>query len=389
MPNMIQRTIRLPIVRPQDAEWKELRTVAQLAARFGNLALSDQYTALANGLSAEHLNAVKNAAFKRMNDELSSYVRDAMMQNRVKGFWRRAKTNVLRGRERVACFSETGALTIRADEHGPGVLFEREGEHYVLACRLRPIEIRDEKRKLVGRREPLRLVVWHDAPGARKDWYLRDALAAIWSRTWKVGAVTFRLNPQRRTLEALVSYSFPAAAAQLEGIGATLSDWNPETNEVWLRFDGNERSVNYADRLARMVEFKAKHEEITHRLRRKMGNGKGGRRRYKLRLARIGNFAQWARDRMHELSADIVTKLRNAGVAELRLGVLGEGDLPWYTLRQQLAYKCEQAGIRIVEPADDPATLREKKAKVAKQAKRIKRAKVGLQAAREIIDDVA
>ena len=40
-----QRTVRLPLVRPDDATWRQLRALASEAARFGNRALADMYRA--------------------------------------------------------------------------------------------------------------------------------------------------------------------------------------------------------------------------------------------------------------------------------------------------------------------------------------------------------
>lgn len=384
----LQRTVRVPLAQPDDETWRRLRTFAAKAAQFGNHMLADLYVAHVNGVTGDALKAVRRTAYARMNEELSSWVRGAMTQNRVRGVWRRMGRNVLAGRARLACFSADRALTIEADQgSNPGALYERDGEDYVLVCRFAPVEMRDEAGKLVGRREPIRLRLAHNRGAARRDAYLREAVEAIWSGAWSPGTLTIRFDMEEHTVDAVLSYSMPGAAAGGDGMGATLGPFKPETGELWLRFDrAGVPAVNFAHRIHHMQTRKATHAGTVHRLRRKMGGEKGGRRRYRKRLEEIKDFGTWAHGRMHELSSNIVKRLRADGVSELRVAALGEGDLPWYTLKQQLAYKCEAAGIRIAVPdAAQEATHRAEKATQAKVARRLRKVRTGLAAARELL----
>lgn len=385
---MRQRTIRLPLERPDDETWKLMRAVACKAARFGNLALADMYAAKVSGAKGKVLKQVTNEAFKRSNDELSGWVRGAMMQNRVRGYWRRSGRDVLAGRERLACFSADRALTISADQRGnKGALYEWDGDVPVLVCRFEPVQIRDDDGVYQGKREPTVLRVAIDSPGVRKDRYIREAIEMIWSGAWLPGTITFRFDRRRRKIDALVSCSMPDVPKTDTERGATLGPYKPETGELWLRFDDDYGAAkNYAHRIHRMLHHKEHHMGIVRRLRRRMGRDNGRRQVYRRKLRELGDYADWARDRMHELSAEVVQACRHHGVSELRVAGLGEDDLPWHALAEQLAYKCDDGGIEITTPdAGQDATYRAKKAEISKRAKTLKRAKDGLAAAKELV----
>lgn len=384
----VSRTVRVPLVRPDDETWEHLRAIACKAARFGNLALADTYAALVNGISGEGLKKIQRAAFKRMNDELSGWVRGAMTQNRVKPYWTRSGKDVLAGRERLACFSGDRALIISADQRSnPGALYEWDGEDPILVCRFEPVQIRDEDGQFLGNRDPTVLKVAINSTAAKKDWHIREAIESIWAGSWLPGTVTIRFNRRKRKVDAVISYTRPAPPELGDGTGASLGPFIPETGELWLRFDEEGiRPLNFAHRINHMRQIKENHEGLTHRLRRKMGRAKGRRQVYRRKLEEIGNYSTWARGRMHELSREIVKALQVRGAVSLRVQQLGEGDLPWHTLKSDLKYKCEDAGIRIEIPdVKQDATARAKKAEIQKRTRRLKKAKTGVAATRELI----
>ena len=384
MPDTVSRTVRLPLKRPDDETWHTLRKTALQAARFGNGMLAAQYAAMRANLPKELRKQLDAAVWAEANDTLSGWVRGAVAQ-RVRGYWRRSAKDVLAGRERVACFSGDRALAITADlTNNRGVLYEREGEHFVLRCRFEPVKIPGG-----GKREPIDLIVDLDSPGARNDWHIREAVESIWSGAWSPGVVTIRFDRRRRKLDALVSYSRPASPMQQGGEGATLGPYNPETGELWLRFD-NDRSaaINFADRVHRMLAMKEHYHGLTRRLRRSMGRGKGRRQAYRRKLEEMGSFSKWSKGVLHQWSRDVVAACAKHGVTELRVESLGVGDLPWHELGQQIAYKARDAGIEIAVPAVvQDATHRAKKAELAKRTRRLKKAKDGLDATRELLGD--
>lgn len=384
----MQRTVRLPIQRPDDATWKLLRAVACKAARFGNLALADLYVAVVHGKQGDAFRAIQNAAYRRMNDELSGWVRGAMIQTRVRGYWRRAHKDVLAGRERLACFSADRSLVIAADQsNNLGALYDRDGESFVLSCRFEPVEIRDEDGKLAGRREPVRLVIDLNSPGARKDAFIREAVEAIWSGTWKPGTVTLRFDRMRHKLDALVSCAKPAVPFVEGAVGATLGPFIPETGELWLRYDDESRPLNFAGRINHMRSMKRDHDGIRARYgRRCFGSGRKRRQVYRRKLRNLGSFQTWSQGKMHQLSREIIAALQSQGVTTLRVLGLGVEDLPWHELGGQLKYKCEEAGIRCEMPSvKQDATYRAEKAELSKRTRRAKKAAADLEAARELL----
>lgn len=351
--------------------------------------MRDLYVSVVHGKQADAFRAVQNAAYRRMNDELSGWVRGAMIQTRVRGYWRRAHKDVLAGRERLACFSADRSLVLAADQsNNLGALYERDGESFILSCRFEPVEIRDEDGKLTGRREPVRLVIDLGSPGARKDQYIREAAEAIWSGTWKPGTITIRFDRMRHKLDALISCAKPSVPVADGVVGATLGPFVPETGELWLRYDDEQgRPLNFAGRINQMRQMKLDHEGISARYQRRcFGSGRKRRQVYRRKLRRLGSFQTWSHGKMHQLSHEIVAALRLQGVTTLRVLGLGVEDLPWHELASQLSYKCEEVGIRCELPsAKQDATYRAERAEVAKRSRRAKKAAGDLAAARELL----
>ena len=379
------RTVRVPVERPSEDVWSRLTDLAGAQARFANKALALQYAALSARMPKDMMKAVNAAVYGEDATTLSGWARNASLR-RIKGYWKRKGKLVLAGYERLACFSASASLTLQCDEHNQGALFEREGDSFLIRCRFEPVYVEDDSGRRVGKRDPITLTVGLDSPGARKDWHIREAVEALWSGAWGPGTLTLRLDRRRRKVDALISYSRPATPRVVAGNGATLGPYEPESGQVWLRFDDVAPPLEYSHYVRRMIEMSEHYAGIRKRLSNQRGRGPRRLQVYRRKLAATPTFAGWADDFVHRWSREIVTALAARGVKELRIGNLGVGDLPWHALRQRLAYKCEDAGIAVVDAAaEQDATYRAVKADVAKRTRRISRARKGVSATKELL----
>ncbi len=380
------RVVRVPIERPDDETWKRLRALACQAARFGNRMLAGQYIARMSRFPEGLRKQLDATLWADSNDELSGWVRGAMQQ-KCKAQWTRSGKDILAGRARLACFSADRALSISADlTNNRGVLYERDGESFVLACRFEPVEIRDDTGKLAGRREPIRLTADLKSNGARKDAFIREALELVWSGSTPPGVVTLRFDRQRRKLTALISYSRPAVDAGDEPRSAVLGPVD-ERGHLFLRVDNGE-TVDFSDPVRILREKKEHFAGLVQRLRH--GAGRKGRKgryyQYRRKLEEVGSFAEWSDGVIHQLSRAVITKCRDHHVGRLAVDDSNGGDLPWDRLKQRLQYKAEDMGIVFGAPLLTDATVRARAAEVRKRSNTIRKARVGIAAARELID---
>lgn len=385
----VKRTVQLPIEYPGDDVWKELRAVAAEAARFGNLVLGGQYLAksgfvadvlaeLGIEVDGKEINrASENVLYKQANGSLSGWVRNAMKQGRCRAYWQRNGKLVLRGSERLACYSADRALSIQADQRSnQGALYEWDGESPVLVCRFRPARTH----------EPIRLTVALNSTRARKDAYITDAIGAIWSGDWIPGTIHFRFDRRRRKLSALIAYSYevPEPAGGPEAVLGPLT----EDRQIWLRVGDDGPAIDFSDRLRVIDQRKEHHAGIVDRLRRKAGRrGRSGRyHKHRRKLDAVQSFGDWSYAHIHEWSAHIVAWCVDRDVGVLIVDGIDDGEWPAHDLRQKLKYKCEDAGIEYRESAEDePAWLRARQREVRKQAQILKRAKEGHKAVRRLV----
>lgn len=388
MTDHVIRSIQLPIERVDDDTWKLLRAIAAQTARYGNRMLAGQYV-MRSGVFDEMLElfGVEDKAERRKlrtafqsrlrrdeNDEIGCEVR-AAMERRCQATWQRSGKLILRGSERLACYSADRALSIRATGHRGGVNFVWDGDTPCLDCKLQPQSTHD----------PVRLRVALESTRARKDWYIRSAVQAIWGGDWRPGQVTIRFDRMRKKLDVKVSVRVPREQAE-EGEAIKTAALGPldEYGQLRLRFDGGSTSPPFPQ-VEQMRRMKDHMDGIKKRIQRTIGRGKGRRRTKRDLLARQ-SFEQWAAGPVHQLSRAIIDMCRKVGVATLVVTDFSDGDLPWSTLKFQLAYKGEEVGIHVVETEEStPAMVRAKKRRLQKEAQKARRAKEGLQAVREFM----
>lgn len=266
----VQRTVQLPIEYPGDEVWAELRNLACEAAKYGNRVLAGQYSqkvgligdVLAElGVEAtpgEVSGAVERVTYRYANDSLSGWTRNAMKQDRAKGYWSRSGKTVVRGTERLACYSADRALSICADQrNNRGALYEWDGEDPVLACRFRPAREFD----------PIRLTVALNSTRARKDRHIRERIDRIWSGEWTPGVIHFRFDRRRRKLFALISHTMEVPDADGEGPTAVLGPLT-EDGQLWCRVGDRGDESDWSDRIRVLREKKEHFAEMVDRLRR-------------------------------------------------------------------------------------------------------------------------
>lgn len=379
----IIRTVRMPLERPDDETWKRLRGLACEAAEFGNSMLAGQYVQRMAGLKDAERTRINALLWANRKDSLGSCVRGAM-ETKCKSYWSRSGKNVLAGRERLACFSGDRALAIKADQtSNKGVLYERDGEDYVLACRFEPVTFVAED-GTSGKREPIRLKVDRRSASARKDQHIGEALEYIWSGTWEPAMVTIRFDRIQHTIDAMVTYKRPLDEAPAGERSATLGPLD-EHGRIWLRCDDGS-SLDCSGWLRQIRDKKLHFAGQTRRILRQAGSAGRKGKRYEARraLSAIGTFDEWAEGPLNQWVAAVVRKCKEAGSGTLIVDGIDDGDWPAYRLRWKLQTKGEDNGIAIVDPGKaTPSHVRAKAAKVRKQAQKIARAKEGLEAIRQ------
>jgi hypothetical protein len=313
---------------------------------------------------------LRSRLYADQNDTLGSRVRSAM-ERKCKWYWQRSKKLVLRGTERLACFSADRALAIRATGFDDGVKFEWDEDTPVLACHLGPHP-----------EPPIRLRVAMESSGARKDLYIRSAVAAIWGRKWTPGIVTIRFDRMRRKIDVMVAVTLPTEETEARENTAVLGPMD-EHGQLWMRTDDG-KNYDFSDRVRHMAHQKEHFQGIQRRIRATAGHGPK-RRRVKRDLLARQSFQDWVEGPLHQLSAAVIAACVESGVGRLTVMGLSDGDLPWAGLMFQLKYKGEDAGIEVsdVEEAA-PSHVRAKARKVRKDGQKLKRAKEGVKAIREV-----
>jgi hypothetical protein len=296
------------------------------------------------------------------------------MERKCQGVWQRAGQLILRGTERLARYSADRALAIRATGHSGGVNFGWDGDTPVLDCKIQPS----------GTPDPVRLRVALESSGARKDWYIRSAVAAIWGKRWTPGMVTIRFDRMRHTVDAQVSVRIPPDSEVEAGEGHAVLGPLDEHGQLWLRTDAGD-NYDFSDSVYRMGHQKQHFQGIQKRIRATAGHGPK-RRRVKRDLLAKQSFQDWVQGPLHQLSAAIIGACQKSGVGLLTVMGLSDGDIPWHELVHQLGYKGQDAGVEVTDiEATTPAHVRARARKVRKRGQVLKRAKEGLSAIQEAV----
>lgn len=265
------------------------------------------------------------------------------------------------------------------------MLYERDGEGFVLACRFEPVTfVAEDGTK--GKREPIRLRVDLRSKAARSDQYLREALEMIWSGTWTPRVVTIRFDRTQHTIDAMVSVTKLVEEAPPGERTATLGPLD-EDGRIWLRCDNGD-SLDCAGWLRQIREKKKHFAGQTQRLLRQAGRVGHKGRRYKARrkLDGMKSFEEWSEGPLNQWVAAVVKKCAGAGVGFLIVDGIDDGEWPAHRLKWKLQTRCADNSIEVVDPGKAaPSHVRAKAAKVRKQAQKLARAKEGLEAVQRVL----
>jgi hypothetical protein len=368
----VSRVLRVQLRDLTDVQWRELRELAGEAARFCNLILADQY-AQAWGYAPP-----TESAFVRAKGRLSGDVRVAL-QREAWTAWRRHRARIMAGTQRLALFEADRALVCR-------------GEHLHHGHRQRHAQIRFD-----GETYSLSLCLRAQTAGGRQEFALwwkptvSEMVTAVLDQLASGGRllkVTLRFERPGRKVFALLTYERVIPAMRPGELAATLGPLEPD-GSLWLRMtiDGRAQTVNYTDRVSRLLSMKAHFAGLHARLKRRMRrSGPGWRQDYRRALVRAGSFSAWAHGFLQQWSAEVIATCRRQGVGHLSLGPIEHQDLPMAAWREMLTYKCQEAGM-IVERFDPatPETARAVDRVVQKEGKRIAARRKALAVLRDAI----
>ncbi len=312
---VLHRTCRLPLVPMASEQWSQVRRIAFLCANFGNHLLTESY-AKAKGLNGLH-------PYIDYRDLLSAAVRDAVSRECV-GVWRRMGRRILRGEQTLARFAADRALVVREN----GVVLERNADgQLALRVRLQP-QSQGPATVFAIRTEVL-----------RRDRWLGDIVEKLEAGTYRLTKLTFAFQRPGRKVTAIVSFVRPAASSSH---GCKEAAFEYSNGHCRLYCDGT--AISFDDAVHRMSVMKQHFAGIHSRLRKDLGK-KGRMRVLRRAFLKAGNFDDWARGPLHQLSHHIVEWCRRNDVGVIRWTVDQTGDLPWARLAGFVQYKAEEAGI--------------------------------------------
>ena len=355
------KTVRVMTVRlaPTEEQWKFLRQRASQAAAYRNRFMQAQLAdALKWGLPQA---ATKDKLTKHIRaterGDLSSSVYSAC-ETEVKKDWTRGGRKIMAGAP-MPQYASKDALGFATITGRAGVvLVEREDLTYDAQLMVSGAHVEGG--------------CWMTVPlhrGTKRDEHRLPMLHDM--AMGKVGItmarVVFKLHAGKTLLQ--LTYSLDKTLPPMGERHATLSQL--DNGRLVVRTDAG-HVVDYTSRVHHLRQLKENWDAITRRWRSQIGKRRGA-----ARLARRKNAQLGLRDaqntHLHQWSREIVTWLQTQGVGTFSMALPG-GDWAAHQLAEYLAYKCEEAGIAMVEPAlDDASTARAVKAAEARQRRRAKK----------------
>lgn len=353
---VVSRVVRVPLERPDDADWRDLVALAREGAQLAN-GLIAAWWAEAHGWTRKEDQPSAIVSFKgRLSGD--AYV---AIQGEAQGVWRRLKARVMRRDQRLPAFASDRSLVVRGRYSGGagGVRIVPHNDSFVLRLLLKGREHGSWQE----------FSVW--APAIRKDRYLSTRLTRMASGHYRCSKVTLQIDQRHRKLYALCAIDQPVPPPRSSERTATLI-LEPD-GSLLLR---SHRQTRDFTREAWEIRSKKEHYEgIVRRFRRSVGRGPRWRQIYKRNLP--PTYEQWSIGKLHQLSAEMVNWLVREQVSRLTIRPLGDGDWPAHRLESMLRYKCEQQGIAVdVEAkATDPDSIRADAGPVRKEAKKAARVK--------------
>jgi hypothetical protein len=275
-------------------------------------------------------------AYKRLKRTLSSAVRDAVNREAL-AIWRKHGRAITGGSQRLAMFSAEKALVARGKL--ARVLFD--GHSYTLSIRL----VGEDK-------GPAHVMPLWWKP--QNETYITPALQQISSQSNCLKKVTFLFERRTRKMFALLCYmrtlTVPEPGQREAALGPLEQD-----GALWMRMtraDGRPITVNYTNRVERLIHMKLHFAGLIKRLRhRTRRTGRGHKQAYRRALVRAGSFSRWADDMLHQWSKEIIDHCVQNGVGCLRIGPIEHQDLPMARFKLMIEYKAVQKGI-IIERFD-------------------------------------
>lgn len=336
---MESRVISVPTVILGEEDWRTLRRLAIISARFGNEYLAATFARFTIGADGFDI-------YKKYNKALSHTIRDAITRECV-GIWRRNGRKIVTGRARLAVFTADRALVVR----DKGIRVRRGGPlSFSIDLKLWPRPTPD-----------FRLDVFALAVKKRHD--LRELLDRFAAGETKVSKATIRFDRPGRKITLLLSYA--VQPAEIEP-GSRIAELVP-LEDPFVACEG--RRLSIAAEIYRLRLMRDHFAAIQSRIRRALGR-RGSWHRMRQILAAHGNYSQWAEGPLHQLSRKIVNWCleQEAGVLNWRLA--GDGTWPADRLASAVAYKCRDAGIKFVKKETETDDAEKEDAKNVEAPKR-------------------
>jgi hypothetical protein len=318
---LVNRVVRIPLVRVSNEQWMELRKLAFICTHFGNHLLTNRY-AYARGLRypppAE--GEKKKSPYRDYGSLLSAPVRDSI-NIECDAVWTNLGTEILRGAQTLARFSVGRALTIR--DRGITV-----GDTEII-LKLHP-----------GRNEGTILPIY--MKGVAKDWFLSDLLNKFRSQQYKVVKGTLCFKRPGRDIELLLTYQKPVMTLAHGNRRAFLRV--NQYDELWLDCEGRHLSLTHW--IAKLRHMKKHFANIHARLRRSLK-----RHARHQALTKCGGYEDWAHGVIHQLTAEIIGWCQKQGCRDIYVAFpkkrQDEEDIAWAGIAEMLKYKCEDNGMPI------------------------------------------
>jgi hypothetical protein len=161
--------------------------------------------------------------------------------------------------------------------------------------------------------------------------------------TISVARVVFKLYPRKTLLQ--LTYAIERTVMPIGQRIATLSEF--EDGRLLLRAE-NGGTLDFSSRLAQMRRIKADWDGLRRRFGFQASRRKRHARQLRRKLESFGLANKFATI-LHQWSAEMVKWMVAQGCGEFTVPTLVGGDWPAHQLLFCLRYKCEDAGIKVVE----------------------------------------
>jgi len=291
--------------------------------------------------------------------ELSGAVYSAAEREAV-GVWQRDARKILAGQP-LPEWKPTAALSIRGHKrkNESGVRIEVENDQYVAYLQVQ------SKDSLGG--------CWIRVPIAkhtRRDDFQAGVLNGMVNWSVPIAKAAVQIKQHEIILRLTYAVNIP-----LPRFGDRVATLGPLEKDGRLHLRTELQTQDYTSKIATIQGKKDGWDKIRRRIMCQIGRKHRHARSKREKLATITSFSEWMHDYSHSWTRQIVTWCESQGIGTIRVVQIDTGDWPAYQFVQQLKYKAEAAGMKVVEGADMEAASSERAAMsiVRKQAAAIKR----------------